>query len=313
MRDVELAYRPPLAWRALVGFLGARAVPGVEEVVGDVYRRVLTLPGGPAVVDLAHRPDVGTVTCRLRSCRPGDVPGARDVAAAIAACRRLLDLDADPAAVDAALAGDRALGPLVRAVPGRRAPGHVDAHELAFRAVLGQQVTLAAARRLAGRLAVLFGERLSQPTGALTVAFPSAAAVADADLDRLGMPGSRRGTLRTLAAALATGDLRLDPDGDADARGAAEQALLRLRGIGPWTAAYIRMRGLGDADVFLAGDVGVRRALTRLGLDADSSGTASSGARWRPWRSYAVHHLWASLDRPHAAEPGGGPPTGSRP
>jgi AraC family transcriptional regulator, regulatory protein of adaptative response / DNA-3-methyladenine glycosylase II len=281
---VVLSYQPPLAFDALLEFLGARAVPGVEEVADGAYRRVLRLPGGPGVVDLAHSATSPTITCRLRLADPRDSP------AAVAACRRLLDLDADLVAVDRALAGDPVLGPLVTATPGRRAPGHVDADELAIRAVLGQQVTLAAARGLAARLTDLCGERLAQPDGGLTCAFPSAVDVADADLDRLGMPGSRRATIRTLTRALADGDIRLVPDAGAN-HDEVHAALLGLRGIGPWTAAYIRMRGLGDPDVFLAGDVGVRRALAAVGI-ADG---AADGDRWRPRRSYAVHHLWASL------------------
>jgi AraC family transcriptional regulator, regulatory protein of adaptative response / DNA-3-methyladenine glycosylase II len=292
---LDVPYRPPLAWPALVGFLGARAVPGVEEVVAGVFRRVLRLPGGPGLVEIAHPVDraEGTVRCRLRLFEPADRP------VAVAACRRLLDLDADPAAITDALGADAVLGAAVRDTPGRRSPGAADPDELAFRAVLGQQVTLAAARGLAGRLAALCGEPLPRPEGGLTTAFPSAAAVAEADLDRLGMPGSRRATLRALGAALAAGDIRLDrdsgdgnDDGDGTAiREAAQAALLGLKGVGPWTAAYIRMRALGDPDVFLPGDVGVRRALDVLGL----AGRDRSGDRWRPWRSYAVHHLWASL------------------
>jgi AraC family transcriptional regulator of adaptative response / DNA-3-methyladenine glycosylase II len=291
---VDLPYRPPLAWQALVDFLAARAVPGVEEVVDGVYRRVLRLPGGPGVVELSHRPDGaggGSVACRLRLTDVGDR------SAAVASCRRLLDLDADPAAVDGALGGDPALAAAVRAAPGRRSPASVDALELAFRAVLGQQVTLAAARALAGELAGLCGDPLAHADGGLRRAFPSATAVAGADLDRLGMPGSRRATLRALGTALADGDIRLQPraPGDppsrgADDRPAVESALLRVRGIGPWTAAYVVMRGLADPDVFLPGDAGVRRALGALGL-AD----VRTGDRWRPWRSYAVHHLWAGL------------------
>ncbi len=299
--DVRLPHQAPLPLDELLAFLAARAVPGVEEVVGGTYRRVLALPGGPAVVELSPGgtgraragpageepggtdPDsTGWVACRLSLADPGDRP------AAVAACRRLLDLDTDPAPVDGALGADPALAPLVAATPGRRAPVHVDAHELAFRAVLGQQVSLAAARRLAGRLAEICGVPLGRPAGGLTVAFPTAAAVAEADLDLLGMPGARRTTLRTLAAALAGGLIDLAPGADA---AAAEEALLAVRGIGPWTAAYVRMRGLGDPDVFLPGDVGVRRALAGLGL-VDAPAT---GERWRPWRSYAVHHLWASL------------------
>jgi len=286
--EASLPFRPPLALGPLLEFLAMRALPGVEEVVGDTYRRVLRLPGGPGIVSLsagraARAQGAGpSVVCRMRLGDPRDRP------AAIAACRRLLDLDADPAAVDGVLRADPRLAPLVAALPGRRAPVHVDAHELAFRAVLGQQVSLAAARRLGGRLAALCGEPVADPDGGLTTAFPAAAAVADADLDRLGMPGTRRATLRTLARALAGGDIVLGPGADPDD---AERALLGLRGIGPWTAAYVRMRGLGDPDVFLTGDVGVRRALEALGLaTADAP-----DERWRPWRSYAVQHLWASL------------------
>jgi AraC family transcriptional regulator of adaptative response / DNA-3-methyladenine glycosylase II len=290
----DLPYRPPLAWDALVGFLAARAVPRVEEVVDGVYRRVLRLPGGPGVVELSHGSDGaggGSVACRLR------LTDAGDRSAAVASCRRLLDLDVDPVVVDGALGADPALAASVRAAPGRRSPASVDAHELAIRAVLGQQVTLAAARGLAAELAGLCGEPLAHPDGGLSRAFPSATAVAGADLDRLGMPGSRRATLRALGAALADGDIRLQPrtagdprSGDADERAAVESTLRGVRGIGPWTAAYIVMRGLGDPDVFLPGDAGVRRALGALGL-AD----VRAGDRWRPWRSYAVHHLWAGL------------------
>lgn len=291
--EVRLPFQPPLALGPLIDFLGTRALPGVEQVVDGTYHRVLRLPGGLGIVSLGSGDGTGidgtagsgpSVTCRMRLDDPRDRP------VATAACRRLLDLDADPAAIDAALGADPRLAPLVAASPGRRAPVHVDADELAIRAVLGQQVSLAAARRLGGQLAALCGEPLADPVGGLTTAFPSAAAIADADLDRLGMPGARRATLRTLGRTLADGDIVLGPDADPDE---AERRLLQLRGIGPWTAAYVRMRGLGDPDVFLTGDVGVRRALDALGLAA----TSTSDERWRPWRSYAVQHLWASLAR----------------
>ena len=286
--EVRLPFRPPLAVDGLVDFLGERALPGVEQVVDGAYRRVLRLPGGLGIVSLSAGGATAVdgsepwVACRLWPEDLGDGP------AAVAACRRLLDLDADPVAIDAALGADPLLAQLVAASPGRRAPVHVDADELAIRAILGQQVSLAAARRLGGQLAALCGEPLAEPLGRLTTAFPSAATVAEADLDRIGMPGARRATLRALATALAAGAISLRPGADPDE---AEQKLLELRGIGPWTAAYIRMRGLGDPDVFLTGDVGVRRALRALGLPDEPS----PGERWRPWRSYAVHHLWASL------------------
>lgn len=296
-RTFRLAYRSPLPLADLVDFLGVRAVPGVEHVVDGTYHRVLRLPGGRGRVALS--PGTGPwVDAHLR------VGDARDTAYALAACRRLLDLDADPATVDGVLGADPVLAPLVAATPGRRAPGHVDPAELAVRAVLGQQVSLGAARRLAGRLAALcgdplddaepsdggesLGDSLKTPGPGLRVAFPSPAAIAEADLDRLGMPGTRRATVRALATVLADGDVRLEPGADPDE---AERRLLEIKGIGPWTAGYIRMRGLGDPDVLLTTDLGVRHALKRLGL-ADAPDLA---ARWSPWGSYAVHHLWASL------------------
>ncbi len=285
--ELRLDFRPPLARADLVEFLAARAVPGVEEVADGVYRRSLRLPGGPAVVELS-------VGCEHGHGRDDAIAGrvwlarAGDHAAALAACRRLLDLDAEPGVVDAALGADQLLAPLVRATPGRRAPGHVDPHELAFRAVLGQQVSLAAARRLAAELTVLCGERIPSPAGSLTHVFPTAVAVADADLELIGMPGSRRATLRALAGALAGGTIALGPTADPVE---AERRLLELRGVGPWTAAYVRMRGLGDPDVLLVTDLGIRHALAGLGVTRP----ADVADRWRPWRSYAGHHLWASL------------------
>jgi AraC family transcriptional regulator of adaptative response / DNA-3-methyladenine glycosylase II len=293
--ELGLPYRVPLPLDTLIEFLDLRAVPGVEQVTDGTYHRVLRLPGGPGIVSLgpAEPADaastVGTsgtvaaVACRLRLADPRDRP------AAMAACRRLLDLDVDPAAVDGALGGDPLLAPLVAAAPGRRAPGHVDPDELALRAVLGQQVSLKAARHLAGRLAALCGEPLDEPVHGLTVGFPAPAAVAEADLDQLGMPGARRATVRALARALADGAVSLVPGADPDE---AERKLLEIRGIGPWTAAYIRMRALGDPDVLLTTDLGVRHALTRLGVDPAADDLP---ARWSPWGSYAVQHLWASL------------------
>jgi len=293
---VHLPFRAPLPLAELMAFLADRCVPGVEQVEGGTYSRVLRLPGGLGVVWLdgpgagsASRDGDGDgrVRCRLR------LDDRRDLDAAVAGCRRLLDLDADPSAVDVALGRDPVLAPLVAAHPGRRVPGHPDGDELAVRAVLGQQISVAAARTLAGRLAARWGERLARPAGSLIVAFPAAAAVADADLSQVGMPATRRATLRALAGALAAGRIRLAPDADRDE---VERSLLALPGIGPWTAAYVRMRALGDPDVFLATDLGVRHALDHLGIEAPSGRAAdAAGDRWRPWRSYAVQHLWASL------------------
>jgi AraC family transcriptional regulator of adaptative response / DNA-3-methyladenine glycosylase II len=176
--------------------------------------------------------------------------------------------------------------------PGRRSPGHVDGAELAVRAVLGQQVSVVAARTHTARLVRAAGTALPQPDGGLTHLFPEADAVAGAEPDSLAMPESRRRTLRVLAGHLADGSITIDAGAD---RREVEAQLTALPGIGPWTAAYIALRGLGDPDVFLPGDLGVRRALERLGIAADPASAAARAQAWRPWRSYALHHLWASL------------------
>ena len=273
--SLRLAYRKPFAWSELLGFLAARAVTGVEEVVAGRYRRVLRLPGGVGVADLADTGGAIALILALES--------VADLAVAVERCRRLLDLDADPVAVDDLLGGDPDLAPLVAVRPGLRVPGAVAGDEIAVRAVLGQQISVAAARTIAGRLTRSYGEPLRVPDGGLTHAFPTAAALAAAD--ELPMPATRARTLRAICAALASGTVDLGPGGDRDG---TRRALLGLPGIGPWTASYIAMRALRDPDVFLDSDLGVRHALDRLGL-------AYTADRWRPWRSYATMHLWASL------------------
>jgi AraC family transcriptional regulator of adaptative response / DNA-3-methyladenine glycosylase II len=267
---LRLARRAPFAWPALVGFLAARAVPGIEEVVDGVYRRSLRLPHGAAIVELAD--DGEAVRCALALADP------RDLGAAVARCRRLLDLDADPVAVDEVLRQDPILRDLVAATPGRRSPGAVDGAELAFRAVLGQGITVAAARTLAARLVATCGTPLAAPVGGVTHLFPAAADLAAVDPSSHPGPAARRVALHGLAVALATGELDLDGGSD---RIEAGRRLRAIRGVGPWTVAYVAMRALSDPDVLLPGDA---RGLTAM------------AARWRPWRSYAVHHLWASLD-----------------
>jgi len=279
---LRLAYRGPYAARHIFDFLERRAVPGVEEVTGPVgsrvYRRTLRLPCGPGVAAV-HEADGAR---RWLDCTV-DLSDVRDLTAATQRIRRLFDLDADPEAVAERFAGDPVLGPELARVPGLRAPGSCDPHEGAVRAVLGQQVTVAAARRLAAALVSARGTPLPEPSGGLTHLFPVADALAEASLEELRMPRARRATVRTLAGALASGELVLDAGVDRDE---AEKALLSLPGIGPWTAAYIRMRALGDPDVLPPGDVALRQALARKG-DPDT------GA-WSPWRSYATHLLWNS-------------------
>ena len=289
---IRLAYRAPIDGERMLGFLAARAIPGVEEARDGRYLRTIMLPNGPGILSLA--PAAGYVDCELQ------LEDLRDLTAAVQRCRRLLDLDADPEAVTGYLSADPVLGPLALANPGRRSPGHVDGNELALRAVLGQQVSVAAARRLGARLAAAYGKPLSRPDGPLTHCFPEAETLAAADPAALPMPRSRALALTGLASALASGELVLDPGAERDR---AEAVLLALPGIGPWTASYIRMRALSDPDAFLPTDVGVLDALSRLG--AIPAGTpraraakaaAALAENWRPWRSYAVHHLWAYLE-----------------
>ncbi|MEZ0093182.1 AlkA N-terminal domain-containing protein [Streptacidiphilus sp. EB129] len=292
---LRLAHREPLDAEHLFDFLALRAVPGVEEIVRHGtglrgYRRTLALPGGPGIAEVDEpRGRQAWLDCRLQ------LASLRDLAAAVQRLRALFDLDADPDAVDRTLGADPYLGPLVAARPGLRSPGHVDPHELAARAVLGQQVTVAAARTLAGRLAERYGEPLAAPSGGLTRLFPTAAALAETDPADLAMPGARQRALRGMCAALASGDVDLRPGVD---REAASAALLALPGIGPWTVSYVRMRALADPDAYLPTDIGVRH-----GLRAANAPDAPDTAAWRPWRSYAVHHLWAALSSPQASTP----------
>lgn len=281
--DVRLPFRRPLCPDNLFGHLAATAVPGVEEWREGAYRRTLRLPHASGIVALRPGPD--HIGCRLTL---GDL---RDLAVAISRCRWLLDLDADPVAVDEQLGADRYLAPLVAAHPGRRVPRTVDPAELAVRAVLGQQVSTAAARTHAARLVTVHGDAIDDPDGGLTHLFPDPAILAGLDPATLALPRSRRATLTTLVAALASGDIDLGP---ATAWEDARRQLMALPGFGPWTVETIAMRALGDPDAFLAGDLGVVRAARKLGLPSTPAALAAVSEVWRPWRAYAVQHLWAT-------------------
>lgn len=252
---MRLTHHPALHAGDLIDFLARRAVPGVEEVVDGVYRRSMA---DGSVLEIT--PDA-------------DVEGDADAA------RAILRLDADPVAIVAALGNDPLLGPLVRAVPGRRVPGHPDAAELAVRALVGQQISVAAARALAGRLTAELGEPLTEPRGGVTHRFPAPSTLAALDPEALPMPRARGRALVRLAAALAEG----------------EPVDERLPGIGPWTTAYVALRS-GDDDAFLPTDLGVRHGLSALG--ADPRRAAELAEAWRPYRGFAVAHLWAAAATP---------------
>ncbi|MEU6348387.1 AlkA N-terminal domain-containing protein [Streptomyces sp. NPDC047072] len=284
---LRLPFRAPLNPDNLFGHLAATAVPGVEEWRDGAYRRTLRLPYGHGVVALTPQPD--HIACRLM------LSDLRDLTVAISRCRRMLDLDADPVAVDDQLRTDPVLAPLVDKAPGRRVPRTVDEAEFAVRAVLGQQVSTAAARTHAGRLVTAYGDPVDDPEGGLTHLFPTPEALAEADPSRLAMPRTRRTTFTTLVDQLADGTLQLGVEADWTETRAR---LLALPGFGPWTVDVIAMRALGDPDAFLPTDLGIRRAAQELGLPATPAALTARAAAWRPWRAYAVQYLWATDSHP---------------
>jgi AraC family transcriptional regulator of adaptative response / DNA-3-methyladenine glycosylase II len=282
--QLRLAVRTPFAGRALLEFLAIRAVAAVEVTTDTTYARTLRLPHGSGAVELelADHLEEGTTAFVPATFRLGDL---RDLGAAVERVRRLVDADCDPVAI-----GDAFLGPAVRGTPGLRVPGHVDGDELAVRAVLGQQVTVAAARTTAGRLTEKYGESVSEPTEGLTRLFPTAARLAELEPEALPMPRSRGRALVALSGALAEGGLCLDRGAERDD---VRLRLLAIPGIGPWTADYIALRALGHPDVFLPTDIGIRDALRGLGRDPADAESLADG--WRPWRSYAQLYLWHTL------------------
>jgi AraC family transcriptional regulator of adaptative response / DNA-3-methyladenine glycosylase II len=273
---LRLPYRAPMDLDATLAFLGERAIPGVEGYDGQTFSRVFRAAGGP--VSVAVTAGDGAVTCQV------SLTDHADLVSVVARVRRLLDLDADPAAVDTVLAADPLLAPLVRKHPGLRAPGAVDGFEMAVRAVIGQQISVRGARTLLGRIAAEHGDA---PQFGHWTTFPTAERFATIDPATLPMPRARATTLHALAEACASGELTLDPGADRDRERAA---LLALPGVGPWTADYLLMRAMGDPDVLLSSDLGVRKAADTLGLDL-----TDSRPDWAPWRSYATFHLWSSL------------------
>ncbi len=285
--SLRLPFRKPFCPDNLFGHLAATAVPGVEEWRAGAYRRTIRLTHGHAIVGLRPTPD--HVACQL------SLTDQRDLTSAISRCRWMLDLDADPEAVDAVLSQDPAMARLVASSPGRRVPRTVDPAEFAVRAVLGQQVSTAAARTHAARLVRAYGDPVFDPHGGLTHLFPTPKVLTALDPSDLAMPGSRRRTLMGMVEALSQG--RLDLDLGADWR-QARVRLNALYGFGPWTVESIAMRSLGDPDAFIAGDLGVRLAAEKLGMPTTSRTLTEHSHLWRPWRSYAVQYLWASGEHP---------------
>ncbi len=283
--SLRLPFRLPLCPDNLFGHLAATAVPGVEEWRDGAYRRTLRLPHGHGIATLRPEPD--HVACQLF------LTDLRDLSMAISRCRWMLDLDADPVAVDDLLGLDSRLRPYVEKDPGRRVPRTVDGEEFAVRAVLGQQVSTAAARTHAGRLVTAHGEAITDPAGGLTHLFPEPAVLAGLDPETLALPKARRTTLTTLISALAAGEVDLGPGSDWEL---ARARLGALPGLGPWTIETIAMRALGDPDAFVPTDLGIRLAAKSLGLPATPAALTRHSEAWRPWRAYAVQYLWATGD-----------------
>jgi AraC family transcriptional regulator, regulatory protein of adaptative response / DNA-3-methyladenine glycosylase II len=285
---LRLRYRPPYDWPAMIAFLAARAIPGVEEVAAARYRRTVVHDGRTGTVEVRPEPARNHLAVTVR------FPCVRALPAILSRVRRVFDVGADIETIGAHLSRDPFLAPLVAQRPGLRAPGGWDGFELASRAILGQQVTVASARRLAGRLVALSGETLpaaDQPFPALTHAFPSPERVLSVDLSPLGMPAARRAALTALAEAALADENLFRPLGTVDETVAR---LMKIRGVGEWTAQYIALRALRETDAFPASDVGLLRGATIVpGARPTPTGLLARAEVWRPWRAYAAQHLWA--------------------
>lgn len=287
---VRIEVPKPFAADAMLAFLSTHTVPGVEHVRDRTYFRALRLPVGSGTVALTlpQSGDAGPITALIRLEDPADLP------AAVARCRRILDLNSDPVAADAALATDPALLPSVAMTPGLRVPGAVDGPEMLIRAMLGQQVSVAGAQTAAARLTAAADDRLPFPDGELTHLFPSPAAIADLGPELIAGPRRRAKAICDAAAAMADGSLVVNAE-----RSTADLTadLVARPGIGPWTAGYVAMRLLADPDVLLTGDLVIRAGAMLLGLPGQPAELARYSSAWHPYRSYAGMHLWkAALD-----------------
>lgn len=283
--NLLLHYYPPYDWPSVLDFLRRRAIPGIEIVAADCYKRSIQLNGAQGTV--AVEPFSGNA---LRAIV--QFPKISALPTIVARLRRIFDLAADPIAIAGHLAKDPTLAPLVKARPGLRVPGAWDGFELAIRAILGQQITVAAAVNLAGKLVAAHGERMADPSSGLTHIFPHPDVLATADLTILGMPRSRAASLSAVAVAAMAGAHLFDAGRDLNK--AVEQLRL-IRGIGEWTAQYIALRQLREPDAFPAADIGLMRAMTKQeGRSYSSSELLDRANTWRPWRAYAAQHLWSS-------------------
>jgi AraC family transcriptional regulator of adaptative response / DNA-3-methyladenine glycosylase II len=286
---LRLRYRPPYDWDSMLAYLEERAIPGVEVVANRCYQRTVEIDGSVGFVEVAHLPQQQSLGVVIH------FPRVRSLPAIVARVRRLFDTGADIETIDAHLSRDVVLAPHVAQRPGLRAPGGWDGFELAVRAVLGQQVSVAAARRLAGELVVrhgnaLRGARDSHP--GLSHVFPTAESLARVESIGLGMPSARKASLKALAEAAVADANLFRPFGT------IEEAIARFRsipGVGEWTAQYIALRALREPDAFPASDAGLLRGAALVdGMRSSPDRLLKRAESWRPWRAYAAQHLWAA-------------------
>ncbi len=295
---LRLSFTRPYHWQSMLSFLAARAIPGVEEVAAGEgeYRRAVSVDGARGRVAVRLARDGAHLVAAIDVSRIAALP------AVVGRIRRLFDLDADAAAIDAQLARDPLLARRVASRPGLRVPGAWDPFELAVRAVLGQQVSVAAARTLAGRIAAAFGERVAAGEGGCELVFPGPERLAEASLDAVGLTRARAAAVKGLARAAAGDPSLLRPGGDLES---TIERLVALPGIGRWTAQYVAMRAFGEPDAFPEADLGLLRALERDGVRPAPAALLRRAERWRPWRAYAALHLWnGEPGRLHARERG---------
>lgn len=283
--QLNLTYRAPYDWAALVRFLAARAIPGVEYVTPQAYSRTVRLGDTPGTITIHPNPETTSLTLSL------PFAFAPHLLAVTERIHRQFDLGADPDGIAAHLSQDPLLAPAVQGRPGMRIPGAWDGFEVAVRAVLGQQVSVKSANTLAGRLVAAFGEPLPGPAGPeLTHLFPTPERLADANLAAIGLPRARAATLCALARAVRDGELDFAPAADLET---AVERLMALPGIGPWTAHYVALRALGEPDAFPNGDLALRRAASQPGKTLSPRALEQRAEPWRPWRAYAALHLWS--------------------
>lgn len=278
---LRLPFRAPFAADTLLSFLGARAVPGIERMADGTYRRSVRTVSGAAVVTMTPRRD--HVAVHVSGAGPADLEELSVRA------RRAFDLDAHPLEIDAGLAVDPALAPLVDERPGIRVPGTLDGFELVVRAIFGQQVSVAGSRTSLGRLVERAGTPLDAAGDGITHLFPTAEQVAGLPHEAFGMPRARAETIRRVAELVARGELDLSEDAQPSEM---LRVLSEVKGIGSWTLSYVAMRALCDPDAFVSSDLGVRRGIEALGLASSVAAILERAERWRPWRAYAVMHLW---------------------